>query len=105
MVGGSRTPESGPRLVHLERTVGPAAQLPREPVRCDAPHAHEALVDAAQVVRRAQADQIRRLVAAAPRAVEHVVDVSGGARAARNLAAAAIAFEDAAVRGLGMGPG
>jgi hypothetical protein len=56
------------------------------------------LVHAVQVVRGAEAREVRRVVAPAVRLVDEVVRLRRRAAAARHLAPAAVAREDAAVR-------
>src|SRR3954469_10178060 len=70
------------------------AELPGQIVRRLADDPHPLLVDAEEMMRGAEGDQVRLIVAAAMRPILDVVQVHGGAAAAGNLTAVAVAHED-----------
>ena len=83
----------GRGLEHLERRqADPDAELPAELVGCEPGDANEAAVYAVEVVRGAERDQVRWLVAPALGAELDVVRVGRRRAAARDLTEAAVAL-------------
>jgi hypothetical protein len=76
----------------------PTSQLPRQPVRRPPVDADEPAMNAVQVVRGAERDEVRRLVAPAARAEQHVVRVHRRPAAAGDLAEALVAIDHALLR-------
>src|SRR5207248_2915542 len=93
--GCSGAASAAPADYFFYKAVGSAQpELPDQLVRCLAGDPHPLVVDAEEVMRRAEAEQVGLVVTAAMGPILDVVQVRGGPTASRNLTAVAVADQD-----------